>query len=169
MSEKKPRLCGVIPETRSELGLHTHCKGLLYANPTAHVNPHNRIAFLLSFSTVIHIIGIYATYDKTALHPTHPFKKTMDCTHCPFSYRHGISRNQRTDKSSSCLPLSNFMTLVKRLNQVFITLMMVIFYCVFIGLAWCISILTKKNQSKQDSYWQAVPKHLPKQYFSSPY
>ncbi|MFZ2024812.1 MAG: hypothetical protein WAV51_00820 [Microgenomates group bacterium] len=62
------------------------------------------------------------------------------------------------------------MKLVKKINAVFISLIVGMFYIFIIPLAWIIHKTTKHPRVTVNSYWR-IPdlKKLPKQYFSSPY
>jgi len=60
--------------------------------------------------------------------------------------------------------------IVNKINNVFIKVVLIIFYFLIIGLAALIYRLLKKEKKQTESYWQDFPQEKPDiNYFRSPY
>lgn len=160
-------MCGFIPLTRSELAYFLIAKVNYTGRTTVSQSP---IPNDLFSDKLFRYNQIYVPHNQTTLRLRDAFEQNLDYSRHPLSHYHCAPCYQCTSKSSACLPVSDFMKLVKKINQAFIALIVGLLYVFGIGFAWILHITSKRTQPSTDSFWK-IPdlKKLPKHYFSSPY
>ena len=82
-----------------------------------------------------------------------------------------LTNNQRSNISFASIYLSDYMKeIVRRINKVFVTIVLFFFYFVVFGLGYFIYRLFNRPKHKEDSYWlDPDEKKLTIDYFQSPY